>query len=62
MRNGAPFDLLLAADAKTPEALEKEGLTQPGSRFTYATGKLVLWSASATMVDARGDILKSPGL
>lgn len=62
IRNGAPFDLLLAADAKTPEALEKEGLTQPGSRFTYATGKLVLWSASATTVDARGDILKSPGL
>lgn len=62
IRNGAPFDVLLAADTRTPEALEKDGLAQPGSRFTYATGKLVLWSADANRVDARGDVLKSPGL
>ena len=62
IRNGAPFDLLLAADAKTPEALEKDGLTLQGSRFTYATGKLVLWSAKAGRVDDRGAVLKAAGL
>lgn len=62
IKNGAPFDMLLAADTTTPEKLEADGLAQPGSRFSYALGKLVLWSASATTVDARGDILRSPGL
>jgi molybdate transport system substrate-binding protein len=62
IRNGAPFDVLLAADTKTPEKLEAEGLSQPGSRFTYATGKLVLWSADPSRVDAQGNILKSPNL
>lgn len=62
IRNGAPFDVLLAADAPTPEKLEKEGLTQAGSRFTYATGKLVLWSAKATDVDDKGEVLKRPTL
>jgi molybdate transport system substrate-binding protein len=60
--NGAPFDVLLAADTKTPERLEKEGMAQPGSRFTYATGKLVLWSADAKRVDAKGAVLKSDNL
>jgi len=58
IRNGAPFDLLLAADTKTPAQLEADGLAQPGSRFTYATGKLVLWSADAARVDAQGAVLK----
>jgi len=62
IKNGAPFDVLLAADTKTPEALEKEGHALPGSRFTYATGKLVLWSADARKVDAKGEVLKSAGL
>ncbi|MDR3370667.1 molybdate ABC transporter substrate-binding protein [Rhodoferax sp.] len=62
IKNGAPFDVLLAADTQTPERLEKEGMAQPGSRFTYATGKLVLWSANAATVDAKGEILKSPTL
>ncbi len=62
IRNGAPFDVLLAADTQTPQRLEKEGLTQPGSRFTYATGKLVLWSADGTRVDNKGDVLKLPAL
>ena len=62
IKNGAPFDVLLSADTQTPEALEQEGLAQRGSRFTYATGKLVLWSADAKRVDAHGDILKSPAL
>ncbi len=59
IRNGAPFDVLLAADDKTPAKLEQEGAIVPGSRFTYAIGKLVLWSARSDVVDAQGDVLKS---
>lgn len=62
IRNGAPFDVLLSADTKTPETLEKQGLAQRGARFTYATGKLVLWSANPQRVDAQGAILKNPAL
>jgi molybdate transport system substrate-binding protein len=54
--------VLLAADTTTPEKLAQEGLAQPGSRFTYATGKLVLWSANASRVDAQGQVLKDPAL
>lgn len=61
IRNGAPFDVLLAADTHAPAQLEADGLAQPGSRFTYATGKLVLWSADATRVDAQGAVLKGDG-
>jgi molybdate transport system substrate-binding protein len=59
IKNGAPFDVLLAANTATPAALEKDGLAKPGSQFTYATGKLVLWSADATKVDAKGEVLTS---
>ncbi|NDP37299.1 MAG: molybdate ABC transporter substrate-binding protein [Rhodoferax sp.] len=59
IKNGAPFDVLLASNTATPAALESDGLTTPGSRFTYATGKLVLWSADAAKVDAKGDVLKN---
>jgi len=62
IKNGAPFDVLLSADTATPEKLEKEGLGQPGSRFTYATGKLVLWSADAKRVDTKGEVLKAANL
>ena len=43
--HGAPFDLFLAADAERPRRLVEEGLAVKGSRFTYARGRLVLWSA-----------------
>lgn len=52
IRNGAPFDLLLAADDTTPAKLEAEGAAAAGSRFTYAIGTLVLWSAKPGIVDA----------
>lgn len=58
IKNGAPFDILLAADDETPARLEKEGATLPHSRFTYAIGKLVLWSAQPGVVDDRGEVLK----
>lgn len=56
--NGAPYDVFLAADDETPIKLEKENGIVPGSRFTYATGKLVLWSAKPDFVDAKGEVLK----
>ena len=61
IKNGAPIDVLLAADAKTPAKAVKEGLGVEGSTFTYAIGKLVLWSADPAFVkDAKA--LESPEL
>ena len=59
--NGAPFQVLLAADDETPAKLIKEGNAVPGSAFTYAIGKLVLWSADPKRVDAKGEVLKKGG-
>ena len=61
IRNGAPFEVLLAADDETPARLEAEGLAVAGSRFTYAVGRLVLWSARPGVVDERGEVLRSGG-
>lgn len=57
IRNGAPFQMLLSADDETPARLEKEGLATAGTRFTYATGRLVLWSAQPGVVDDKGEVL-----
>ena len=43
IKSGAPFDLFLAADVHRPALLEEDGLIVPGSRFTYAEGRLALW-------------------
>lgn len=59
IRNGAPFAILLSADNATPAKLEREGLAVAGSRFTYATGRLVLWSKKPGFVDAQGEVLRS---
>lgn len=58
IKEGAPFEVLLAADDETPKKLEDEGLAVKGQRFTYARGKLVLWSAQTGVVDNQGDVLK----
>lgn len=58
IRNGAPFELFLAADDTTPAKLEEEGATLAGSRFTYAIGRLVLWSAKPGVVDDKGEVLR----
>jgi molybdate transport system substrate-binding protein len=52
--NGAPFDAFLAADQARPERLERERLAVAGSRFTYATGRLTLWSAEPGRVGGDG--------
>ncbi|MDG9760833.1 molybdate ABC transporter substrate-binding protein [Pseudomonas sediminis] len=59
IKNGAPFDVFLSADDSTPAKLESEGDTVPGSRFTYAIGSLVLWSADASYLDGTDAALKA---
>lgn len=61
IRNGAPFAVLLGADSGTAQRLEAEGFGVPGSRFTYARGRLALWSAQPGYVDARGAVLSGAG-
>ncbi|RWU23014.1 molybdate ABC transporter substrate-binding protein [Pseudomonas alkylphenolica] len=58
IKNGAPFEVFLAADDSTPAKLESEGDTVKGSRFTYAVGTLALWSAKPGYVDDKGEVLK----
>lgn len=58
IKNGAPFEVFLAADDSTPAKLEQEKTIVPGSRFTYAIGTLALWSAKPGYVDDKGEILK----
>ena len=59
IKHGAPFDVFFAADERRPMLLEQEGLALPGSRFTYAVGKLVLWSPATDLVGREGDILNT---
>ena len=59
IKNGAPFAVLLAADDETPARLEKEGLAVASTRFTYATGRLALWSKSTNLIDDKGEVLRS---
>lgn len=60
--NGAPFDVFLAADTKRPERLVNEKQASPASRFTYAVGQIVLWSANPKLIDAEGAVLKQHAL
>jgi molybdate transport system substrate-binding protein len=48
--NGAPYDIYLAADSLRPLQLEKAGLIVPASRYTYAIGRLALWSRTENYV------------
>lgn len=59
IKHGAPFEVFLAADDSTPNKLENEGETVAGSRFTYATGALVLWSANEGYIDGSDAALKA---
>jgi molybdate transport system substrate-binding protein len=58
IENGAPFEVLLAADRASPEKLEHDGFGVAGSRFAYAIGTLALWSATPGYVDPAGAVLK----
>ena len=61
IKNGAPFEVLLAADDETPAKLVTENAAVSGTSFTYAIGKLVLWSAKPAVVDGAGEVLKKGG-
>ena len=56
---GAPFEVFLSADADRPKKADADGLSVPGSRFTYAVGRLVLFSKTPGLVDDRGAVLSS---
>ncbi|WP_296254882.1 MULTISPECIES: molybdate ABC transporter substrate-binding protein [unclassified Pseudomonas] len=58
IKNGAPFEVFLAADDTTPAKLEAENEIVKDSRFTYAVGTLALWSAKDGYVDDKGEVLK----
>ena len=58
--NGAPFQVFLAADTKRPAKALAEGLGVAGTSFTYATGKIVLYSVDAALVDGDGKVLGTP--
>lgn len=57
IKKGAAFDVFLSADEELPKRLMQEGTAVPGSRFVYATGRLVLWSAQSGFVDDKGLVL-----
>ena len=57
IENGAPFDVFLSADDKSPSKLQQSGFAVYGIHVTYALGKLVLWSSTANYIDENGDIL-----
>jgi molybdate transport system substrate-binding protein len=46
----APFQIMLSADAERPHKLVEDGLGVASSLFTYAVGKLVLWSTDPQLV------------
>ncbi len=57
IRGGAPFDVFLSADEEMPRQLMQDGFAVGGTRFVYATGRLVLWSAQDDLVDEKGAVL-----
>lgn len=59
--NGAPYEVFLSADSERPAKAEADGLAVTGTRFTYATGRLVLWSKTPGLVDAKGAVLAKGG-
>ena len=55
--NGAPFDLFFSADKIRPTLLEEQGAIREQSRFTYALGRLALWSPRSPFIDLEGEVL-----
>lgn len=59
MAHGAPYEVFLSADADRPKKAEQDGLGVPNTRFTYAIGRLVLYSKTPGLVDDGGGVLRS---
>jgi molybdate transport system substrate-binding protein len=51
LQNGAPFDMFFSANLDYPRQLEGAGLTEPGTFYEYAIGKIVVWVPSASKLD-----------
>ena len=64
IQNGAPFDVFFSADINYPRQLEAAGLTEPGTLYEYATGRIVLWTRSDSKIDLRRGMqsLLDPGV
>ena len=65
LQNRAPYDLFLSADIEYPRKLAQQGLALPGSIFTYAQGRIVLWTANASGIDVerlKMDALRQPAV
>lgn len=58
--HGAPFDVFFSADQERPQRLEEEGAAVKGSRFTYAIGRLILWSPDAALVTGEQTLRSAP--
>ena len=58
MTHGAPYEVFLSADAERPQKAEQDGIAVPGTRFTYAVGRLVLYSKTPGLVDGQGAVLR----
>ena len=53
LQNGAPFDVFFSADIDYPRQLEAAGLTEPGTLYEYATGRIVLWTRKSSGIDVK---------
>lgn len=60
IKNGAPFDVFFSADVERPKLLEEEGLGVPGSRVTYAIGRLALWSPDPALIKGEDTLRSGP--
>jgi molybdate transport system substrate-binding protein len=59
MARGAPYEVFLSADTERPKKAEQDGLGVPRTRFTYAVGRIVLYSKTPGRVDGQGAVLRS---
>src|SRR5437016_7649635 len=63
-QNGAPFDMFFSANLDYPKKLENAGLTEPGTFYQYATGKIVIWVPNDSRLDVSSGLksLLSPSV
>ena len=51
IQNGAPFDMFFSANLDYARKLEAAGLTEPGTFYQYAIGKIVIWVPNDSKLD-----------
>src|SRR5215469_6982364 len=56
LQNGAPFDMFFSANLDYPKKLQTAGLTEPGSYYEYAKGKIALWVPKDSTLDVSSGI------